>query len=111
MATAEQIPGELNLELIQGDDMNVQLSVDENLSGYTIIGTIHVLHGGQSTVQTVLSAGSDVSTVQVVFPATTTAALNVTGVEGAHNWRLVWTDTAGLTRTFVKGSLTVLTPI
>jgi hypothetical protein len=108
MATADQSPGELDLVVVQGDDLNIQLSVDENLSGYTFVTTLHALHGGNTTAQTVLSSGTSTSTVQISFPATTTAALDVTGDEGAHNWWTVYTDTSSLTRTWVAGSFTVL---
>jgi hypothetical protein len=111
MATAEQLPGELDIEVVQGDDLNIQFSIDENLSGYTFVATVHELHGGETTVQSVLSSGTSTSTVQVVFPATTTNALAVTGDEGAHNWKLVYLDDTSLTRTWVKGSFTVLTKI
>jgi hypothetical protein len=112
MATAEQLPGELDVEIIQGDDLNLQLeAVGVNYSGYTFVTTVHALHGGETTVQTALSAGSATSWIQVDFPATTTAALAVTGDEGAHNWKIVYTDTSNLTRTWVKGAFTVLTRV
>jgi hypothetical protein len=111
MATADQLPGELDLTVVQGDDLNIQLSVDENLSGYTFVASIHELHGTTSTVTTALTTSSSLSTLEVSFPASTTAALSVTGNEGAHNWKAVYTDPLGLTRTWVKGAFTVLTSI
>jgi hypothetical protein len=111
MATAEQLPGELDVEVVQGDDLNIQLTADVNYSGYTFVSTIHELHGGTKAVNTVMVASASSSTIQVTFPATTTAALAVTTDEGAHNWKIVYTDVSGLTRTFVKGAFTVLTGI
>jgi hypothetical protein len=111
MATADQLPGELDLSCVQGDDLNIQLSVDENLSGYTFIASIHELHGTTATVTTALTTGSALSTLQVSFPASVTSALAVTGKDGAHNWKAVYTDPAGLVRTWVKGAFTVLTKI
>lgn len=49
MATLDQSPGELDLTVVQGDDLNFQLSVDENLSGYTFVTTVHEIHGGNAT--------------------------------------------------------------
>jgi len=111
MADVEQIPGELNIEIVQGDDLSLQFSIDENLSGYSCYAAIHVLNGGSVTGQTAISSGTSLSWIQVDFSATITAALEVTGDDGAHNWKLVTTDTAGSIRTLVKGSFTVLTGI
>ena len=111
MASAEQIPAVLDVSVVQGDDMNIQQSIDENLSGYTFVASVHELNGTTQTVTSALSAGSDISTVEVSFPASVTSALSVTGSDGAHNWKAVSTDPAGLTRTWVKGAFTVLTKI
>lgn len=109
MASLEQIPGDLDITVVQGDDYNLQLSVDENYSGYTFVTTIHPIHGSTLSATTTLSAGSAVSTIQISFTATTTSSLDVTTDEGSHTWRLVGDDVSGLTRTYVSGDLTVLT--
>jgi hypothetical protein len=111
MATVEQAPGALDIEVVQGDDLSIQLSEDSNFSGYTFISTIHEINGGEITCQTVLGAGTTTSTVQVTFPASVTSALAVTTDEGAHNWKIVYTDTSSMTRTWIKGAFTVLTGI
>jgi hypothetical protein len=111
MATIEQLPGDASISMVKGDDLNVQFSVDENLSGYSFLAEIHELNGGPITCTTSLVASASSSTVQVTFPASVTGALEVTGKDGAHNWRLVYTDVSGLTRTWVKGAFTVLTDI
>ena len=111
MATVEQTPGELNISVVQGDDLSIQLTEDSNFSGYTFIATIHQLHGSSVTCATSFVATAASSTVQVDFPAVTTGALPVTTNEGAHNWKCVYTDVGGLTRTWMKGTFTVLSPI
>jgi hypothetical protein len=111
MATAEQIPAVLDVSVVQGDDMNIQLDIDENLTGYTFVASIHELNGTTQTVTTAISTDSAITSIEVSFPASTTAALSVTGSDGAHNWKAVSTDPAGLTRTWVKGAFTVLTSI
>lgn len=108
MATLDQSPGELDLTVVQGDDLNFQLSVDENLSGYTFVTTVHEIHGGNTTASTVLSSGTSTSTVQVTISASMTSALSVTTNEGAHTWWTVYTNPSSLTRTWVSGTLTVL---
>ena len=111
MATAEQIPGELDISVVQGDDLSIQLTQASNFSGYTFIATVHQLHGGLITCSTALVSSASSSTVQVDFSASVTSSLSVTTNEGAHNWKCVYTDTNGLTRTWVKGAFTVLTKI
>ena len=111
MATVEQTPGELNISVVQGDDLSIQLTEDSNFSGYTFLSTVHELHGTAVTCTTSFVASAGASTVQVDFPAALTGALAVTTNEGAHNWKCVYTDVGGLTRTWMKGTFTVLTQI
>lgn len=111
MATAEQIPGELDITVVQGDDLSIQLTEAVNFSGYTFITTLHELHGSTVSCTTTLVASAATSTVQVDFHASVTSVLAVTTNEGAHNWKCVYTDTSSLTRTWVKGAFTVLTKI
>ena len=111
MAIADQSPGILDIKLVQGDDMNIQFSVDENLSGYSALTTLHHYNGSTETLVTPISAGSALSYFQFDITASVSAAFEVTTSDGAHNWRTVLIDDAGLTRTWVKGGLTVLTKI
>jgi hypothetical protein len=111
MATAEQLPGDLDVEVIQGDYLSLQFSADVNYSGYSFISEIHELHGGAVTCLTVLSAGSSTSWVQVDVTSAQTGALAITTDEGSHNWRIDYTDTSGHLRTWIKGAFTVLTKI
>lgn len=111
MATSEQLPGELNLTVVQGDDLSIQMTQASNFSGYTFIATVHELHGGITTCTSSLVSSASSSTVQVDFSAALTGALAVTTNEGAHNWKCVYTDVGGLTRTWIKGTFTVLTKI
>lgn len=111
MATVEQIPGELDITVVQGDDYSIQLTEAVNYSGYTFIANVHELNGGLSTCTTSLVSSAASSTVQVDFPSSLTSALAVTGSDGSHNWKCVQTDTSGLTRTWVKGAFKVLTQI
>jgi len=112
MADVEQLPGECNIKIVQGDDLSLQFTAADNYSGYSFVATVHALHGGETTVQTALTASASSSTVAVTFPATTTAALAVTdSAEGSHNWKLVYTDLSNLTRTWIKGEFIVLTKI
>lgn len=110
MATVEQTPGELNISVVQGDDLSIQMTQATTFSAYTFVATVHELHGGITTCTTAVVSSAASSTVQVDFPAALTEALAVTTNEGAHNWKCVYT-VGGLTRTWVKGTFTVLTKI
>jgi hypothetical protein len=112
MATIEQTPGELDLTVVQGDDLNLIFSIDQNLSGYSTITSIHPINAASNTsVTSTIVASASSSTITLNIAATTTAALDVTGEDGAHNWKMVLVDTGSLTRTIIKGSFTVLTKI
>jgi len=111
MATADQLPGELDISCVQGDDLNIQLSVDENLSGYTFIASVHELNGTEKSLTTALSVDSAISTLEVTFPASVTSSLSVTGKDGSHNWKTSYTSPSGLIRTWVKGAFKVVTKI
>ena len=39
MATIEQVPGELDITVIQGDDLSIQLTEAVNYSGYTFVAS------------------------------------------------------------------------
>jgi hypothetical protein len=106
MSTIEQTPGLADIKVVKGDDLSIQFSVEENLSGYSFVATINPLNGGVVTAQTALVAGST-STVQVTFTNAVTGSLDVTGKDGPHSWKLVYTDPASSIRTWVGGSFTV----
>ena len=107
MALIEQTPGTADIKVVQGDDLSIQFSIDENLSGYSFVATINPLNGGVVTAQTALVASASTSTVQVTFSNAVTSALDITGKDGAHQWKLVYTDPSSSIRTWVGGSFTV----
>ena len=111
MATIEQLPGDADITVVQGDSLSLQFTVATNYSGYTFVATVHELHGTESTASTVLTASASSSTVQVDFASAMTGLLAVTTNEGAHNWKLVQTNLSGNTRTWIKGAFTVVTKI
>lgn len=111
MATIEQVPGELDITVIQGDDLSIQLTEAVNYSGYTFVASVHEINGADITAQTSMITSAAASTIQIDFPSTLTEALAVTTDEGSHTWRCVYTDLATATRTWVGGAFTVLTKL
>jgi hypothetical protein len=112
MATIEQIPGELDLTVVQGDDLAVVFTIALNLSGYSTLTSIHPINADTNvTVSSVIVASASSSTITLTVPATTTSNLSVSDDEGSHTWRMVLVDTSSLTRTLIKGAFTVNTKL
>lgn len=61
MATFTQLPGNLDITMIQGDEIEVDLDFDRDLTGYTFSNSIYVeavLSGGGGFVSTVGSVAT-----------------------------------------------------
>jgi hypothetical protein len=102
MATIEQLPAVLDINIIQGDDLNIQLDVDENLSGYTFLAYVFQLNGSTQSVSTTLVTSALASTIQIDFPASITGSLPL----ATHRWWLEY-EASGLTRTYAYGTFKV----
>lgn len=122
MAEFTQLPGELNLTFVQGDQVKVNCDFDVNITGYTITNSVYVTSvyasgdGGSGYVTTI---GATVTT----FDQTVTSAANgqilldlpenksallTPGV--GYRWYLRWMDTGSVTRTVLSGTLTAVNP-
>jgi hypothetical protein len=122
MAEFTQLPGELNLTFVQGDQVKVNCDFDVNITGYTITNSVYVTSvyasggGGSGYVTTI---GATVTT----FDQTVTSAANgqilldlsenksallTPGV--GYRWYLRWMDQSSVTRTVLSGTLTAVNP-
>lgn len=122
MAEFTQLPGELNIKFVQGDQVKVNCDFDVNITGYTVTNSIYVKSvyaaggGGSGYVTTV---GATVTT----FDQNVTSAANgqilldlpenkssllTPGV--GYRWYLRWVDSSSVTRTVLSGDLTVVNP-
>jgi hypothetical protein len=122
MAEFTQLPGDLSLKFIAGDQVKVNCDFDVNVTGYTITNSIYVTSvyasdgGGSGFVTTI---GATVTT----FDQTITNAANgqilldlpenksallTPGV--GYRWYLRWVDQSSVTRTILSGNLTVVNP-
>lgn len=122
MAEFTQLPGELNLTFVQGDQVKVNCDFDVNITGYTVTNSVYVTSvyassgGGNGYVTTI---GATVTT----FDQTVTSAANgqilldlpenksallTPGV--GYRWYLRWMDQSSVTRTVLSGNLTVVNP-
>lgn len=122
MSTFQQIPGTLDITIVQGDEVSIALDFDRNLTGYSISAPIYV-----SQVYSTTGAGS-ASVTTVGATATTFAISNVNLSAGqiliglsevqtaalspaiAYRWYMRWVDTGMVTRTVLSGTLTVQSP-
>lgn len=131
MATFLQVPADLGITLVAGDELNVGLnftapsgntSVPINLTGYTFESKVFVPEfknatggfgsGGLTIAQNVVNL--TVSPVNLAsgqlnvgLNETQTAALNTST---GYRWYLKWQDTANLTLTVLSGNLTARIP-
>ena len=122
MAEFTQLPGDLNLTFVQGDQVKVNCDFDINITGYTVTNSIYITSvyaaggGGSGFVTTI---GSTVTN----FDQTVTSAANgqilldlpenksallTPGV--GYRWYLRWMDSSSVTRTVLAGTLTVVNP-
>jgi hypothetical protein len=122
MAEFTQLPGELNLRFVQGDQVKVNCDFDVNITGYTVTNSVYVTNvfaaggGGSGFVTTI---GATVTT----FDQTVTSAANgqilldlpeeksaLLTPGAGYRWYLRWVDTGSVTRTVLSGTLTVVNP-
>lgn len=102
--TFELLPGELNLAFRAGDQLDVSLDFDIDMTGYSVSANIASLVDGAtiaSVSATVTNASSGIVTIGMT--ETATAALK----PGTYRWRLIWTATGNVVRTAVSGIVEV----
>lgn len=122
MAEFTQLPGDLSLKFVAGDQVKVNCDFDLNITGYTITNSIYVTSvyasdgGGSGFVTTI---GATVTTfdqtitnaasgqILLDLPENKSALLSP-GV--GYRWYLRWVDQSSVTRTILSGNLTVVNP-
>ena len=122
MAQFEQLPGELNLTFVQGDEVRIDCDFDLNVSGYTITNAIYVSNvyaaggGGEGSV-TAIGATATSFNQSVTNAANGQVALVLTEEKSSllspaigYRWYLRWMDTAGVTRTVLSGNVKTVSP-
>lgn len=118
MATFSQLPGELTLEIVRGDEVTFSaVFAATNLTGYTVSAAVYTGFGAAAittpvTVPTVTVSMATVggvtnSTVQVSMTETQTLAISPTG---SSRWYLRWVSPGGVTRTVLSGLVRASNP-
>lgn len=116
MAEWSQIPEELNLTFVQGDEVKILLDFDQNLTGYTletkIIEVLEVSGGdvtdfqnGPAFVQEVVSLAN--GQINLSLQESVTSSLSLVG---NYRWFMRWTSPGLVTRTVLSGSISVRSP-
>lgn len=122
MAAFTQLPGELSLTFVQGDEVAVALDFDRDLTGYSIetvvyVTAVYAAGGGGtgfvtaigSTAATFAISNTNLAAGQITIglSETQTAALSPAI---AYRWFMRWVDTGQVTRTVLSGTVTVANP-
>lgn len=117
-----QLPGTLDVEIVQSDEVSMSVDFDRDITGYQIEAPIYVAQvfaQGVGGVSSATAVGETVTnwTVSVTDAAAGTIALGLTEAQTtlllpsvAHRWFLRWVDTGGYTRTVLSGSMTSRSP-
>lgn len=131
MASFEQIPAELNITCIPGDELNVGVNITQpsgnsslplNLTGYTFDSKVFTPafanpDGGFGSGNYTVGATAANVTVSAVNLAGGQLSLGLNEAQTAnlspatgYRWYLRWSDTSNLTLTVLSGSFTARLP-
>jgi len=103
METFSQLPGTLNIDIIAGDSLSLDVDFDISLAGFTLTASIVSIPSGAivAPITATLTSGPD-GIVSLSMTAEQTAAL----ARGTYQWELTWTD-GFVTRKGLTGFLEV----
>ena len=122
VAVFNQLPGQLDVSFVQGDEVNIALSFpSRDLTGYTFSAVVYVVNqtvplGGGTSVPT---AGQTAATWTVTPVSLTAGTLSIglnetqTGSlspAGTYRWYLRWVAPGSVTRTVLSGNVIVAAP-
>jgi hypothetical protein len=121
-ATFSQLPGDLTITHVIGDEVNFTLDLDVDVTGYTFTAGVYVVStngffgGGGGTINAV-GATAITPTITVVNAAAGTLSWGVSEAQTvtlspAIKYRhfVRWVTPAGVTRTVVSGDLVAKAP-
>lgn len=121
MAQFTQLPAELGVTFVVGDEINIAIDFSRDLTGYSFSNAIYVSGnvasgGGSSFVSTVGETAASF-TITPVDLSTGKLALGLTELQTAsltpansYRWYLRWVSPGNVTRTILSGPVTVFAP-
>jgi hypothetical protein len=101
MTIAAQVPAQCDIQIYQGDDWELTFDFSISLTGYTIVGTVHLRDG-----TTVTMTKTDISLSAGQFKLSLTDSQTSAIPANSHDWCLKMTS-GGMTRTYINGSFIV----
>ena len=116
-ATFSLLPGQLDVTFVVSDEVNIAITLGQNITGYTLQSAVYVAStggfqgGGGGTVSTV-GATAATPTIQVVTASTGSIIWSLTETQTAalnpsikYLWYLRWvTPSTIMTRTILAGA-------
>lgn len=115
--TFSLLPGQLDVTFVVGDEVNISISLGQDITGYTLSSAVYVASsggfqgGGGGTISTV---GATAATPAITVTTASTGAViwSLTETQTAalspaikYLWYLRWvTPTSSITRTILAGS-------
>lgn len=115
MATIQQIPGVLDISLVEGDEFSWSVRIDRDLAGYTLSTGIY--NASLVTPTNITSPTFTSSTATTGGVTRTTVVLTLTETQtdmldagGNYRWWMKWVSPGGVTRTIVSGQIDTRLP-
>lgn len=99
MADARQTPGPLSIGFRRGDEFRRVVTVNLDLTGYTLTAQVYGLLDGVTKLEVPLSFTTPPHAVGLVLSEAQTSQLQV----GTYGFRAIWVATGSITRTFLDG--------
>lgn len=99
MADASQTPGIVFLGFRRGDEFRRTLTINVNLTGYTLTFEVYGLRDDVVKLSGSLSFTSAPYAVGLVLSEAQTGTL----LPGTYGWRAIWVATGSIQRTFLEG--------
>ena len=121
MATFSQLPGELSIQLVPGDELNIALNLQRSVAGYTFTSFIYQsnITGSGGGVSSFSSIGQTVTspTIGITNATSGSMILGLSETQTAllspgedYRWYLRWVAPGEITRTIISGSVTAVAP-
>jgi hypothetical protein len=116
-----QLPGDLGLKFVPGDECNVALNLQRSVVGYTFTSFIYqtTLGGSGGGLGSLASIGQTVTAPTIGITNASTGAMVIGLSENQtallspnqnYRWYLRWVAPGDITRTIISGSVTAVAP-
>ena len=105
MATYTNLPGTLNIEVRQGDELGLTPDFNVSLSGYTVSAAVYsvITNNTVGTMSAALTTDGSDGKVSLAMTEAETSAL----AKGTYRWALTWTAPGSVARMALTGSLEI----